>query len=428
MSAPVDVRGGRGGLVARSDDLQRLAALLATGAAACATVALGVNAAALAAADPGAAVWDPVGAIEVTARLLALADGPAGIAGLALTTAELATRVQLAAAMYAATESAVESQLAAAVVGLFGLPRLAVVALTVLGRTGDPALALQAGLGADPGLVDAVLADLTLGRPAVVVRGLATAFPDGRPLLTGHGADAAFDAAGPPRSVSDLITGLASRNDGVPGEIDVQVLVTRRSDGTEERRAVVDIPGTKDWSLTTANPDVTGLGSDFRALTGQVTTYEAGVFAALRAAGVEAGDAVLFVGHSLGGMVALAAGRDATAFGYRAGGVVTAGAPLGLTAPPPGVPVLALENAGDVVPHLDGRSDPTSADVVVATVNHPGPTVGAAHSLRESYLPGARDIDVDSDPSVVAVRERLAPFLNADTRATQVYVVGRELP
>src|SRR5436190_30255 len=82
---------------------------------------------------------------------------------------------------------------------------------------------------------------------------------------------------------------------------------------------------------------------------GRPTGYAEGVRSALAAAGAGAGEPVLLVGHSLGGMVAAELARDPQ---LTVAGVVTAGSPVGAT--PEGIPVLSLENRGDVVPLLSG--------------------------------------------------------------------------
>ena len=62
------------------------------------------------------------------------------------------------------------------------------------------------------------------------------------------------------------------------GEIDVKFL--HHADGS--RSVIVDIPGTKDWSLRGFDPDVTNLASNLRAIQGVPTTYERGVLDAMQ--------------------------------------------------------------------------------------------------------------------------------------------------
>ena len=425
---PVGVAGGVGGIEARGDDLGRLADRLARTGLALGGVVLDADLVGLALLDPGPAALDPVGAAESAAAIVRAVHGGAGVAAIATRTLTLAASVRAAAAAYAAADAAATSALVTFARGLFALPGAVAVGVAGVLRTGHLGTAVQDALGSDPHLVDAAALTVGAGDPAGAVGVLATLFPDGRAVLAAPVGSVGLDPAGPPRDVAGLVGALAVRNEDSPGAIDVRVLTTVDADGTVHRRAVVDVPGTKDWSLDPVNPDVTGLGSNLRALSGAASTYADGVLAALAAAGVGTDVEVLFVGHSLGGMVAVAAAGRAQAMGYRVGGVVTAGSPLGAIAPPAGVPVLALENGRDVVPHLDGATNPDGADVTTVTVDHPYATVGDNHGLDTAYLPGAADVDASTDPSVVAARDRLAPFITADTVETHVYVVSRAYP
>ncbi|HEY2982943.1 MAG TPA: hypothetical protein VGJ38_02245, partial [Jatrophihabitantaceae bacterium] len=174
--------------------------------------------------------------------------------------------------------------------------------------------------------------------------------------------------------------------------------------------------------------DVTSIATNLRALRGAVTTYERGVLEAMRQAGVGPDDDVLMVGHSEGGMVAVNAARRAAASGeFRVRHVVTAGAPLGLIAGnvPASVNVLALENDGDVVPHLDGAENPDRLNVTTVTAHRGHGDVVANHRLDEAYLAAARDLDAGDDPSVRDYLQGLAGFLTASTVRTHTYQITR---
>jgi pimeloyl-ACP methyl ester carboxylesterase len=276
----------------------------------------------------------------------------------------------------------------------------------------------------DPGLIDAVMPYVL--REAAVAQPL---YADGHPVLTATGRDPHADAGGPPRSIADLMVVLARRDHAVApttkgGEIDV-----RRMTGPDGKPyVIVDIPGTKTWSLAPRNSDVTSLATNLRAIEGQSTTYERGVLDALRAAGVGPGDNVMLVGHSLGGMVAVQTAIDTTASGeFHITHVVTAGSPIGLSSGdvPPQVQVLALENFGDIVPHLDAQPNSTAPNVTTVTVHHEHHSVIGNHGVEESYLPGARDVDASDDPSIVAFRNSASGFLTASTVSTATYAVTR---
>lgn len=427
MTEPISVRGGPGALAARAADLQQLGAVLARSAASLAFAAARLHAIALASAAPAAAVIDPVGAARVALELLAVLDGPRGLLGLSLISEQLASRVRIAAAAYLAVESAVESQLTAALTGGLRAPAAVVGGASVLMSSRDPAAAAQATLARDPYLADALVNLVTAGHPRPVAAALSAAYPDGRPLVTEQPPDLLADRQGPPRGFADLMAGLARRNEGRPGEIDVRVLTTWTSSGQIVRRAVVDVPGSKDWTFARVDSDIANVGTNLLALGGRPTSYQWGLLQAMKQAGLRPGDEVMFVGHSQGGMVALAAAGQAAASGYRVAAVVTAGSPTGLVRPPPGVSVVALENSSDLVPHLDGRPNRSSASALTITIHRPPTRPLAAHDLTAAYLPGAADVDTNRDPAVLAIRGRLAGFWSADQVSTRVFVVQRQL-
>jgi pimeloyl-ACP methyl ester carboxylesterase len=223
------------------------------------------------------------------------------------------------------------------------------------------------------------------------------------------------------------MAGVARRDQGQAGEIDVRLL-----DGPDgRRRVIVDVPGTKDWSLAAHNGNVTSLATNLRAIAGETTTYERGIVQALHQAGVRADDDVLLVGHSEGGMVAVdAAGHLAASGEFHVSHVVTAGAPIGLIAGriPASVDVLALENEGDIVPHLDGAVNPDRVNVTTVTTRRDHGDISANHDLDASYLPGSADVDASDDPSVRAYLAGLGGFLSAESVQTHTYVITRSYP
>jgi pimeloyl-ACP methyl ester carboxylesterase len=145
-------------------------------------------------------------------------------------------------------------------------------------------------------------------------------------------------------------------------------------------------------------------------------------------AGVRPDDDVVLVGHSEGGMVAVNAATHFAGSGeFHVGHVITAGAPAGLLMDrvPATVQVLALENAGDVVTHLDGRPNPDRANVTTVTLHRDRGDVGRNHDLADSYLLGADDVVASPDPSVQAYLRGLAPFFGAGTVHTERYLITR---
>ncbi len=140
---------------------------------------------------------------------------------------------------------------------------------------------------------------------------------------------------------------------------------------------------------------------------------------ALEHAGARREEPVVLVGHSLGGIAAMAlASSPRFLEEHRLGGVVTAGAPTATFTPPPGVPVLHLENDEELVSPLDGRStaeNPATADRV---------TVGRA--LRESA--DAADIAASGGVAAahsVATHLRTLDLARTSGSAQVAEVVGR---
>ena len=429
MGQPISVRGGANGIVAHCDDMTAAARLFgrAAGDTVAASVALHGYL-----IDPDVLVsapLDPMGAARFEAALGLALDGPGGLAWLAGRCAALDVGLRAAAAAYLGADR-LDERLEPGLDAAARAPRAALDAVVLLSE-GAPGAALQKLVTDDPHLADLGIGVaggvLGAGSVAAGAQLAAVPFDDGVPRVTSLGADLAADAAGPQRSLEGLLAGLAQRNEGRPGEIDVRFL----GGSSRARRVVVDIPGTKDWSLALHDGDVTSIATNLRALGGAVTTYERGVLEAMRLAGVRPDDDVLMVGHSEGGMVAVNAARRAAAGGeFRVRHVVTAGAPLGLIAGsvPAGVSVLALENDGDVVPHLDGAENPDRLNITTVTAHRDHGGVIANHDLAGAYLAAARDVDASDDPSVgdyLRGPRGIAGFLSAPTVRTQTYQIVR---
>lgn len=420
---PIEVRGGVGGIVAYATDLRAAARQIATLADDVGGVAVSVHAVLLNPALALSAGLDPLGAGDAGAALLAAADGPGGVTALAVRATALSAALEVAATQYEAVDAL--HRLAAPFVDLAeALPIATAVAL----RSG-PLAGLQDLVARDPRLADVAattLAVASTGRNAPeAAAALARAFPDGHAVVAPLGPDPGADAAGPPRSLRDLLAGLARRSDGRPGEVDVRVLSSGESG---PRRVVVDIPGTRSWSLAAHNPDVTSIATNLRAVSGEPTSYERGVADAMHRAGVRAGDDVLLVGHSEGGMIAVNAATRFTASGeFHIGNVITAGAPLGAIAAraPAAIQILALENASDVVPHVDGRDNPDRANVTTVTLHRDHLDVADDHDLTASYVPGAADVLASGDPSVRASLAGLGCFLSATEVRTERFLITR---
>ncbi|MCF6746544.1 alpha/beta fold hydrolase [Blastococcus sp. KM273128] len=462
--AGIEVHGGAGGVEADLADLVALAGsslalaeALAATSAACHAVLV----------DPdllASALLDPVAVARFQAALLTALDGPGGLTALAVSSTARAGALRSAAGAYAAADAA----LAALVDDLHRaagfVPEAALAGLLLAGAgqvvtdpvgaavavgelSGDP----ERWLTEHPGVVDHLVsaAPGTAARVAVGTGGvlspwlgggdvrsaaarLGRLWPDGVPVVARRPDDLRPAAVRPPRGAADLLAALHLRSAGSGADGDeVGVRVLTRADGTTAY--VVDIPGTGDWSLPdgSVNPASNDLGTNLRVLGGEVTTRQRAVAEALRRSGAGPSDPVLLVGHSQGGMVAAQAAHDAgTAdFPYDVRGVLTAGAPIGRVEVPSRVQVLALENAHDVVAHLDGRDNDDDPNVTTVTFARSTGAVATAHGLASSYLPGARAVDRVEDPSLAAFRASAAPFLAGPGEevdvVSHVYAISR---
>jgi hypothetical protein len=363
---------------------------------------------------------DPAGYAVFEGDLFAAVYGARGLLAASALCAALDGELRAAALAYSGADR-LDTALHDEVLGAARMvPAFAAGALT-LARTHDPVQAAQAVVAADPETADLVIS--ALGLPTVL-RTIAHDVPDGHGVVRATGADQGGVAGRPPRTLPDLLRDLARRNaDDRHGEIDVRILTL--PDGT--RRAIVDITGTKCWTPL-PTPDVTSLTTNGRALAGEQTAYEQGVLAAMHRAGVRAGDEVLLIGHSEGGMVAVNAARDATARGeFTVTHVITAGAPLGLIASslPGSVRVLALENSRDLVPHLDGVENPDRINVTTATGSYGDGSIVGDHAIRAAYLPIAEDVQTSGNRSLRDFLTSAAGFFRARSVTTHTFQIER---
>jgi hypothetical protein len=412
---PVSVRGGTGGIEAYTEELTALAGRLGSLGLELAGALAGLH---LVAADPGlieSALLDPAGAARVEAALLAALDGPHGMAWTAARCGLLDAALRSAAIAYAAADT-LETDMREVLAALGCLGPAMRDAVDSAIHTHDVSR-LQVLLADDPELLELVMHCLL-----PMLRNMVTALPVRPAVVSATGRDTSGVASTPPRTVADLLAALAQRNTG-SGAIDVRILDF--ADGS--RRVIVDITGMRTYDPLALH-DATNPMNAAQDMFGMPSTYEAGVLAAMRAAGVRSSDDVLLVGHSEGGMVAVNAARDAVASGqYRVTHVITAGSPIAITAGglPSSVKVLAMENDGDAVTCLDGAPNPDRSNVTTVAVQHNHGSLRDDHDLRTSYLPGARDIDASTDRSVEDYLASAADYLAAASVQTKTYRVSQ---
>lgn len=414
------VRGGPGGLQARLDDLSELSGLHQATGTSLGEVLGGLLAVA---GDPllaAGALLDPGGALRVEEALLHAA-GPGGLGGAEAEAGALAGELRAAVVAYRLADDAVLAgrlalgQTVGSAVGLAG-PALLPLALL------SPA-ATQRLLTAHPDVVELTLAGvgalvsapgelfapvpLLSSQQAVLLAGRLVPDTGTLELRELSTPPAPGDLAAP-RTPGDLLRGVARRT--LPGEVAVTRLAC--ADGVD--RWVVELPGTDSWSPR-PGADVRDLAGDLRLASGRGSTYSSGVLAVLAAAGAPPGAPVLLVGHSQGGMAAYAAASSPDLRArYRVAGVLTAGSPLAAMPVPGGVPVLALEDAADVVPRLDGLPEPDLPTVTTAVFHRQTGTIAGNHDLT-AYAAAADALP--AAPSVLAWRRSTRDFL-AESQVT----------
>jgi hypothetical protein len=222
------------------------------------------------------------------------------------------------------------------------------------------------------------------------------------------------------------------------GEVDNagagHIEVIQTTNGGADAFTVI-IPGTQPGNTGGPNPfDEAGIGEALGYGSEHTT---AAIRAALRQAGAEAGDQVVAVGYSQGGIHAMNLGQDKAFLAeYNLKYVLTAGSPVGAITPEPGVSSLHLEHRQDWVPGSEGLPNPDTKDRVTVTLNGVVRTpagedagLGPGHRLT-NYEAGARAVAASPDPSLVASTAALAGVVGAGgaARATRFQLVRAPKP
>lgn len=456
MSSQLTLTGGAYSISADFAALGRFAGQLAAASQSLADAAVRIVRTGLEADWSTETLLDPSGAGEVALRTASSAPCCAAAA------AELGALAGALAAAKLAYERADEArrQLVPELTGLLNLPRVLVdlAAAPVDLLSGHPA-GLQRMVVDDPDLInlipDALQAAVQVpftGQHSTVISPLAglaaRGYHNGTPSVTAIGSAQVDDDNGAPRTVGDLLRGLALRDAGMlptsattaggGGFIDVRFVTQPAAaepdpagpggPASAPRAVIVDLPGTTRWNV---NPfertkQATDFATNLRAFAGEPSVYGQGVILALEAAGVKPDEPIMLVGHSEGGLVAMQLASQLQGSGrFTVTHVVTAGAPVGNAKPPAGVSVLSVENRGDIVPQLDGVDNPDQPNWITATVDEAEPTVATEHSVQ-AYLAAGEQLDESADRSLLAWREGAAPFLDGSSVSTAVYQVQRQ--
>jgi pimeloyl-ACP methyl ester carboxylesterase len=222
--------------------------------------------------------------------------------------------------------------------------------------------------------------------------------------------------ASPIASLSDLGRVLEELNGTYPREVVVDRIIDE--DGNE--LWIVVVPGTGEW----VGPDgeVIDLVSDLQNQDGSMSDATAMVLAAMEEAGVGPDDPVMMAGHSAGGMIASAiAAHPQRPYSVKA--VVTVGSPVGDIPHIPGVASLHIENEADLVPSLDGLSNPDLPNVVTARFDSrtfaertdlpDSRTITGAHNPRV-YTEAMELLEKNKSASMTAWHEQTAQFFDED--------------
>jgi hypothetical protein len=229
-------------------------------------------------------------------------------------------------------------------------------------------------------------------------------------------------ATKPPTS----ITGLLDRLRQVSTKGEPTVGIDFFQTGSEQRTAVVYIPGTQTLGLGDGSNPL-DLQSNILAMQGEgIAASERAVLEAMNQAGIEANDKVIFVGHSQGGMVAGNLAMNPA--GYIAAGLVTIGAPIAqlkLTK----LPVMAIEHVNDPIPNVSGKVNPIAKNWVTIQLNSLASESEApmhSHSLK-SYKNTTEKVDESKSKGISNIRQQLlSQVRGAPIGKAMDFVIARE--
>lgn len=185
------------------------------------------------------------------------------------------------------------------------------------------------------------------------------------------------------------------------------VRIEKYAEGSTNR-FVVFVPGTQSFGKSTTNPF--DMRSNVQLLAGQPSASSRAVDMAIRKAGAKAGDPVMLVGHSQGGLIAveLAKRSKAGLLDYSVEEVVTFGSPVGANSAATLPQVLSVENKVDFVPQFDLISNPKGNNWLTLERNVFADAV-SAHQM-EAYSAIVHDIEQSGEFAAHSVMGNVERF------------------
>lgn len=233
-------------------------------------------------------------------------------------------------------------------------------------------------------------------------------------------------------TVDTSLAGLLGRDElDRAGEGEITVIQVPQDEKGKKSAWVVLIPGTQHGNPPGGSNPIDE-GGIFDALGYDSAYLTPAIRKALLDAGATAGEQIMAVGHSQGGVHAMnLAANKAFLAEFNLKYVVTAGSPVGGIKPEPGITSLHLEHSQDWVPGCDGVPNADTKDRVTVTLENPvrtpdgeEPGLGPGHKLK-NYTEGAELVAASHDPSLMASTAALAGVLGTGGAAA---VTGARLP
>jgi hypothetical protein len=225
----------------------------------------------------------------------------------------------------------------------------------------------------------------------------------------------------PPNSITELLDRLWQVSSKGEPTVGIDFFQT-----ADQRTAIVYIPGTQTLGLGDGSNPL-DLQSNIVAMQGNgFAASERAVLEAMKQAGIEPNDEVLFVGHSQGGMVAGNLAMHPA--GYIAAGLVTIGAPIAQLKPTK-LPVMAIEHVNDPIPNISGKVNPLAKNWVTIQRSSFALESDApmhSHSLN-SYKNTTEKVDSSKNKGISNIKDQLlSQVRGAPAGKAMDFVIARE--